>query len=185
MNSRQINFYLTPEDFMEIEKYLKDHNLLLIGKPSPDKNLLFTESLLSEYSGSIQLRGHKYIIRKEDLDSIVLKYVEAQKHYVVDVMNSPVIEIWCSDIVNNEKKLDRIYYVKESLIKNPLTTHLKSPEFLKMADEFFKWFRKQFKNAKLQGYENDIVSPACALWVLSGGKLIKNVKPLPLLANAS
>jgi hypothetical protein len=43
-----------------------------------------------------------------------------------------------------------------------------------MADDFFKWFRKQFKNAKLPGFEHDIVSFACADWVSSGGQLVKN-----------
>ena len=111
MNSRQINFYLTPED-----------------------------------------------IRKEDIESVILKYVESQNHYVIDVMNSPVIEIWCSDIVDNEKKMDRIYYIKESLQKNPLVANLKSPEFLKIADEFFKWFRKQFKNVKHNENYDDVTT---------------------------
>jgi hypothetical protein len=174
MNSRQINFYLTLDDIKKIDNYIKENDLLLIGKPSPDKNLLFADSLLSEYSGNHKLRGHKYILRREDVESVILNYVNTQKHYVIDVINSPVIEIWCSNFTGGSKKSDRIYYSKDALLKEPLRTVPKSPEFLQMADDFFKWFRKQFKNAKLPGFEHDIVSIACADWVSSGGQLVKN-----------
>ena len=174
MNSRQINFYLALDDIKKIDNYIKGNDLLLIGKPSPDKNLLFADSLLSEYSGNQKLRGHKYILRREDIESVILNYVDTQKHYVIDVMNSPVIEIWCSNLTNGSKKSDRIYYIKDTLLKEPLRTVPKSPEFLQMADDFFKWFRKEFHNAKLPGFEHDIVSLACANWVSSGGQLVKN-----------
>lgn len=38
----------------------------------------------------------------------------------------------------------------------------------------YQWFRRQFKNAKIPGFEHDIVSLACADWVSSGGQLVKN-----------
>ncbi len=174
MNSRQINFYLALDDIKKIDNYIKENDLLLIGKPFPDKNLLFADSLLSDYSGNHKLRGHKYILRREDAESVILNYVDTQKHYVIDVMNSPVVEIWCSNPTGESKKSDRIYYIKDALLKEPLRTVPKSPEFLHMADDFFKWFRKQFKNAKLPGFEHDIVSFACADWVSSGGQLVKN-----------
>jgi hypothetical protein len=174
MNSRQINFYLALDDIKKIDNYIKENDLLLIGKPFPDKNLLFADSLLSDYSGNHKLRGHKYILRREDIESVILNYVDTQKYYVIDVMNSPVIEIWCSNLSGESKKSDRIYYIKDALLKEPLRTVPKSPEFLHMADDFFKWFRKQFKNAKLPGFEHDIVSFACADWVSSGGQLVKN-----------
>jgi len=174
MNSRQINFYLALDDIKKIDNYIKENDLLLIGKPSPDKNLLFADSLLSDYSGNHKLRGHKYILRREDIESVILNYVDTQKYYVIDVMNSPVIEIWCSNLSGESKKSDRIYYIKDALLKEPLRTVPKSSEFLQMADDFFKWFRKEFHNAKLPGFEHDIVSLACANWVSSGGQLVKN-----------
>lgn len=174
MNSRQINFYLALDDIKKIDNYIKENDLLLIGKPSPDKNLLFADSLLSDYSGNHKLRGHKYILRREDIESVILNYVDTQKYYVIDVMNSPVVEIWCSNPTGESKKSDRIYYIKDALLKEPLRTVPKSSEFLQMADDFFKWFRKEFHNAKLPGFEHDIVSFACADWVSSGGQLVKN-----------
>jgi hypothetical protein len=174
MNSKQINFYLTQDDISKFDNYIKENNLLLIGKPSPEKKILFADSLLSEYSGIHKLRGHKYIVRPEDVDLVTLKFIENQNHYVVDVMNSPVVEIWCSNITNESKKPDRIYYIKDALLKNPSRTIPKSPEFLKMADDLFRWIRKNFKNANLPGFERDIVSPAIAEWVQSGGRLIRN-----------
>jgi hypothetical protein len=174
MNSKQINFYLAQDDIKRIENYIKDNDLLLIGKPSPEKKILFADSLLSEYSGIHKLRGHKYIVRPEDVDLVILKYINAQNHFVIDVMNSPVVEIWCSNITDESKKPDRIYYIKDALLKNPSRTIPKSPEFLKMADDLFRWFRNNFKNSKLPGFEKDIVSPAVAEWVQSGGRLIRN-----------
>jgi hypothetical protein len=56
-----------------------------------------------------------------------------------------------------------------------LDEFLKNPEFLKNADDFFKWIRKNFKNAKLPGYEGLLVSENAAKWVKeTGGELVLN-----------
>lgn len=176
MNSQQITFYFTPEDVLQIDSYLKKNELLLLGQPMPDSKPIILPSLLLDESNSKIYRGHKYIIRSQDIDSVIIKYISEQNYYLVDCMNSPVIETGYSNYKNNGliKKSDRIYYIKDALLKEPLRRVPKSPEFLQMADDFFKWFRKQFKNAKLPGFEHDIFSLACANWVSSGGQLVKN-----------
>ena len=176
MNSRQITFYFTPEDVLQIDSYLKKNELLILGQPMPDSKPIILPSLLLNESDSKKYKGHKYIIRSQDIDSIIIKYISEQNYYLVDGMNSPVIETGYSNFKNNGliKKSDRIYYIKDALLKEPLRRVPKSPEFLQMADDFFKWFRKEFHNAKLPGFEHDIVSLACADWVSSGGQLVKN-----------
>ena len=101
MNSQQITFYFTPEDVLQIDSYLKKNELLLLGQPMPDSKPIILPSLLLDESNSKIYRGHKYIIRSQDIDSVIIKYISEQNYYLVDCMNSPVIETGYSNYKNN------------------------------------------------------------------------------------
>lgn len=176
MNSSQINFYLMPEDAIEIDKYLQQNNLILLAQPMPDCNLLSVDSIQALEARNLKIRSVKYIARREDIEKIKLEFVETQNHYIIDVLNSPVIEIWFPAFLNNEKrKRGRVYYVKTYLDRESKKEILKNHEFLKLAEDTFKWIRKNFKNTKLPGYENFLVSERTANWLKeTGGQLAIN-----------
>ena len=176
MNSSQINFYLMPEDAIEIDKYIRQSNLILLAQPMPDCNLVLVDSVQALEYKDWKIRSVKYIARAEDKEKIKVEFVNTQNHYVIDVLNSPVIEIWFPSFLNNEKrKRGRVYYVKTYLDKESKKEVLKNPEFLRIAEDYFKWIRKNFKNVKLPGYENFLVSERTANWIKeSGGQLAIN-----------
>ena len=176
MNSSQINFYLMPDDAIEMDTYLRQNDLILLAQPMPDCNLISVDSLQSLAFKDLKIRSVKYIARREDKEKIKLEFVETQNHYVIDVLNSPVIEIWFPSFLNKEKrKRGRVYYVKTYLDRESKKEVLKNSEFLKLAEDFFKWIRRNFKNVKLPGYENFLVSERTANWLKeSGGQLAIN-----------
>jgi hypothetical protein len=176
MKSSQINFYLMPEDAVEVDRYLQKNGLILLAEPMPDSNLLSIDSLQYLQWKDWKIRSVKYIARIEDKDKIKIEFVESQNYYTIDVLNSPVIEIWFPSFTTSEKrKRGRVYYVKTFFDKVSQREISKHPEFLDTAENFFKWIRKNFKNAKLPGYENFLVSERTANWVKeSGGELALN-----------
>ncbi len=176
MSSSQINFYLMPEDAMEVDRYLQQNGLILLAQPMPDCKLISVDSVQAVQYKDWKIRSVKYIVRAEDKEKIKIEFVETQNHYIIDVLNSPVIEFWFPSFLNNEKrKRGRVYYVKTFLDKESKKEILKSPDFLKVAENYFKWIRKNFKNVKLPGYENFLVSERTANWIKeSGGQLAIN-----------
>ena len=176
MNSSQINFYLMPEDAIEIDKYVRQNDLILLAQPMPDCKLISVDSVQTLEYEDWKIRSVKYIARTEDKEKIKLEFVEPQNHYIIDVLNTPDIENWIPSFLNNEKrKRGRVYYVNTYLDKESNKEILKNPEFLKVAEDYFKWIRKNFKNVKLPGYENFLVSERTANWIKeSGGQLAIN-----------
>ncbi|MBK9502112.1 MAG: hypothetical protein IPO06_22595 [Leptospiraceae bacterium] len=176
MKSSQINFYLTPNDAEAINAYIHSNGWLIISQPMRENKLEFVDSILDRVREGKEIQSFKYLVRKEDQDLVIIKHVPTQNHYLIDSSNSPVVEFWYPP--QNEKNVirrGRVYYAKDYLDKAAKTEPLKNPEFLKNADDFFKWIRKNFKNAKLPGYEGLLVSENAAKWVKeTGGELVLN-----------
>ena len=165
-----------PDDAVEVDRYLQQNGLILLAQPMPDCKLISVDSVQAVQYKDWNIRSVKYIARAEDKEKIKVEFVESQKHYIIDVLNSPVIEIWFPSFLNNEKrKRGRVYYVKTYLDKESKKEISKNPEFLKVAEDYFKWIHKNFKNVKLPGYENFLVSERTANWIKeSGGQLAIN-----------
>jgi hypothetical protein len=176
MKSSQINFYLTPNDAEAINAYIHSNGWLIISQPMRENKLEFVDSILERVREGKEIQSFKYLVHKDDQDLVIIKHVPTQNHYLIDSSNSPVVEFWYPP--QNEKNVirrGRVYYAKDYLDKAAKTEPLKNPEFLKNADDFFKWIRKNFKNAKLPGYEGLLVSENAAKWVKeTGGELVLN-----------
>ena len=63
---------------------------------------------------------------------------------------------------NRIKMRGRVYYTKNKIGNG---SPKKNELFLKMADDFFKWIRKNFKNVKLKGYEEFLISERTMQWL--------------------
>lgn len=175
MKSKQLNFYLHPDDTNEIDLYIEQNGLVLLGNPSPNKELIVLPSVSEKKSNFYELKLSKFITTKESLKSIKTRYVESQNHYTIDLMDSPVIEIILSYLKTEENSLfrGRLYYTSD-LVQNEKLIQ-KSDQFLKEAENLFKWFRKKFKNPTIRGYEGFIISKNVLNWMqISNGKLVMN-----------
>ncbi|MCB1159964.1 MAG: hypothetical protein H7A25_09430 [Leptospiraceae bacterium] len=160
MKSSQINFYMTDEDILEIDNYLKAQGLVIISAYHSEKEIKVLPSLLvSENDKPIQ--KNRLILLQEDLPHLKPGYIETKEMYNVDIMDSPVIEFSPGGIKENKFYRGRLYYVKDILNKKGQSEE-KNAEFLKIASSLFRWIKKHFKNAKLQGFEDFLVTERTA-----------------------
>ncbi|HRG48687.1 MAG TPA: hypothetical protein PLG41_20950, partial [Leptospiraceae bacterium] len=91
------------------------------------------------------------------------RYIDTQKYFTIDILDSPVIEFSQPGYYNNTIKMrGRVYYTKAAIGNGNAP---KNELFLKMADNFFKWIRKNFKNVKLKGYEGFLVTERTNAWL--------------------
>ncbi len=171
MKNSQINFYLTKQDISELENYLHENEFRIISDILQNGKILKVDTL--DYPNT----SKKIIYHPDDESNLVIAKTKSGISIINETL-SPVIEYW-----NPTKWEDthimprgRLYY----------TTHFynfqnqrvsKSEAFLKLADDLFKWIKKNFKNVKLSGYEAFLISERTQAWMqATGGKLADMVR---------
>jgi hypothetical protein len=157
MMGRQINFYLMKEDIIEIDEYITKSGMIILPNFTQTESFEPIKSLIDN-----KYFPGKYLSLPSLTQQIKKRYVDTQNYFVIDVLQSPVIEISPGYQEENLKRRGRIYYTKDTTGSSSVT---KSESFLQMADDFFKWFRKHFKNIKLNGYENLLISERTGEWL--------------------
>lgn len=167
MRSSQINFYLTSEDILEIEEYIKERQILIIPQPQYSKELQFSNSL-TEYDGK-KLWSDKYLVLKENVDLVLTNHIDTQNYYLVNVLDSPVIEFSNCIIKNNIMSRGRIYYTKTTYDKEGNLLE-KPASFLQTTHDLFKWIKKRFKPNKdsvstMAGMEMFLISERTLKWI--------------------
>ena len=171
MKSSQINFYFTIEDVKQIDQFIKENSFIILSQPMKTKDLNIVPSLLVEESNS---RSDKLITSSKFIDKIFLKYIDTQKYYLVDVAQSPVIEFFNPNNLDNKKLRGRLYYTKTFLTEQKKLM-AKDTDFLTFSENFFKWIKKNFKNEKYKGYESFLVTKNTIDWIeKTNGKLLVN-----------
>lgn len=177
MKSKQINFYLMPEDISEIDKYLQEKDLSVYNNYSTNSNLQKLDSLLqTKILGKIS--SIKYVTSGDFIEQINNQFIERQNYYSIDAISSPVIEFLIPKniISGNIIHSGRIYYIHSYYNSQNLLVS-KSDAFLKMSSELFKWIKKNFKNVKLPGFESYLISERTEVWMkTTGGKLSDMVR---------
>ena len=145
MMGRQINFYLMKEDILEVDEYIRKNGMIIIPNYTKTASIEPLKSLPSV------------------ADQIKKRYIDTQKYFTIDILDSPVIEFSQPGYYNNTIKMrGRVYYTKATIGNGNAP---KNELFLKMADDFFKWIRKNFKNVKLKGYEGLLVTERTNAWL--------------------
>ncbi|MEM7184693.1 MAG: hypothetical protein AAF518_27610 [Spirochaetota bacterium] len=132
MKSKQINFFLTPEDVEEVNHYLKEKNLLVSPQPLPAKTVTLVDSLLvRNLDNDFQVRGQKYIFRAEDKQHVKVEYIAQQDYYSIEITNSPVIEFLYPSYKPNLIRPGRVYFVKNALNQDTNQEETKKRELSK------------------------------------------------------
>ncbi|HMV45115.1 MAG TPA: hypothetical protein PLS71_22990 [Leptospiraceae bacterium] len=157
MMGRQINFYLMNEDFVEIDEYISMKGLIVIPNYTKTEGLELVNSILDK-----NYYAQKFLSLTTLSDQIIKRFIETQKYFTVDILNSPVIEFSLGYQEENLKRRGRVYYTKNKIGNG---SPKKNELFLQMADDFFKWIRKNFKNVKLKGYEEFLISERTMQWL--------------------
>ena len=158
MKSKQLNFFITPDDKNNIESFFKDHDCLFIRNNI--KSAKIDLDISFEKESIFQFFLSKENFKKE----IFFKQIE-DKSYYVDVIRSFVIEFDVGGFYpysNKELHRGRFYCVT-SFYNNGSVAN-KNGDFIKWIKKIFKLFPKEFlvKKNEYMGY---YFSPNAIKWV--------------------
>jgi len=163
--SSQINFFMMPEDVAELEDYIKKQGLIIVSAISPTPEPLILDTLFPA-------KGLKTLILLPDkINELKIRFVETQNYYYLNEMQSPVIEfrkpIYLKD--ENAIRSGRLYFDKNYLTEDG---HLlvKDADIILLAEKLFKWFRKNFKNTKIN---YDWTTQRAAEWAKQNNGILK------------
>ncbi len=134
-----------PEDVAELEQYIKEQGLLIIAEISPSQTPLVINSLIEPQSLST------YLVHPSQIDLLKIDFIEAQNKFWLNELWSPVIEF--SKCVfskeQNTLRKGRLYFEKAQLSDDRKNVIFRNQEFIKTGENLFKWYKKHFKNSKI------------------------------------
>ena len=166
--STQLNFFLNPEDLIEIKKFLKEKGCLILKRNS-EKSTFFNEYDIEKNPENI---FQVCLCKDEYKNKIFHEYLESTNSYYVDILKSNCIEFSIGGFYpysDKELHRSRFYFIHEyykdgELIKKP-------SEFIEWGNTLMKDFKKRFL-VKYPIYSNDFFSEQCINWVkLNNAKL--------------
>ena len=151
MKGRQINFFVMPDEWDILEKYLIDNDLLCIS--DEEQTTKIKQTAITE--GGI----YKYFVLKNHLDNIVFETTEDSKISFINVLFSPVIEFarCYYNAETNTLNRSRLYYTRGYFNENNEWQD-KEVDFLLSAEQLFKWFRKNYKDVKMSDYKGFLIT---------------------------
>jgi len=137
--SRQIEIYLTPNDIEILEQLLMEiEPLHVLHSRSPTSSVRILEGL------NFSENGHRWLffglIRRRDVENIKMNYIESQKYWVFDVMESPLIEFSSCFFDGKILRRGRFFYKKDFFSDAGLCE--KDNEFLAWANKVFLSVKK-------------------------------------------
>jgi hypothetical protein len=140
MNSKQLNFFIHPDDLISIESFFLQKEVVIIRQPTLDTDAFFSDSLFSPPN---TLHFNKVYVTKRDFeDKVFFRWVEPQKYYLVEVEPSYVVEFSFDGFSDNMTKLhrSRFYFIKY----DSADAFEKNADFIKWANEMIKDFKSSF-----------------------------------------
>jgi len=156
-----------PQDVAELDKYLNENGWIILADRMPDKKLIIRDKL--QNSNSLK----SFFCLENQIEQIKCEYIPEKNIYWIVEMQSPVVEYIKASFDKNENTIrrGRIYYKKESLSDDEKTIEQRNDEFLHKAEQLFKWFKKTFKNQKINSFHT---TKRTSEWLQLGkGKLIE------------
>jgi len=151
MKSRQINFFVMPDEWEPLENYLKENNMISVARKMETKEI--------EIKSIKQNSFFNYLLNENNKDKIKIYYLEKPNSYFIDFTFSPVIE-YSPSFYNEEKKelkMGRFYYTTGFWNENDEWEE-KPKEFIKNSEKLFHWFKQNYKNANLSDWKGYTIS---------------------------
>lgn len=169
MSSKQLNFFITQEDYSSINSFLMEHNAIML-----------TDNYINKKTNNNDLLKYKnedihqiYLTQNDFLDKVVIKNLENNIYYYY-ITSSFILELSLGGVYSYDKNLlqrGRFYYVKKYYDDNG--------NFVVKPDIFINWcdeIMKQFKTCFLKKHVMDkdcYYSETAIKWIeLSNAKLI-------------
>ncbi|MCP5499490.1 MAG: hypothetical protein H7A25_06275 [Leptospiraceae bacterium] len=174
MKGKQINFFLTPEDVKELDKYLSENEFVIIPQPLYKNKIELIDSLLYSPDNGEKIRPEKYIVSKNDLENIELSYIDTHRYHLIGLNDkNPAIEFTYISKAPEDKKIKRgrLYYTDVFYDNSELRK--KNERFTESAKNLFTWFKKMFNDTTLSGYKGYQISAKAAEWKKSTGGILE------------
>lgn len=170
MNSKQLNFFILPDDLREIELFLVNEGVLFIPQPIYDKEQIYSPSIIRNPKPKKEF--DQINLTKSDFsDKVLLKRIEQQGYYLMNIEQSLVIEFDTGGFLYKPNQLERgrLYYITGFYNENRFFVK-KDEQFIKWADKIFKEVKKRFLK-KSESFE--YFSPRATNWMNETGAQIE------------
>lgn len=147
--SKQVNFFITPNDYKELFELVdSDDNLLLLKH----RDLMKAGYPVDDFISFIE-REVKFYLSKELLFDKVVWESDGQSKYIYpSIAESPIIEFGCPRIFDQTLKRGRIYFTE--------WYHDRCEGRIKKEHRFLKWANRIFRNLKKSYSKIDTVNYA-------------------------
>ncbi|MBD1435206.1 hypothetical protein H8B06_20475 [Sphingobacterium sp. DN00404] len=140
MKSKQLNFFITPEDHEEINEFMFQKDIYAVT----DKYIQNDENPIKKIPDMKAKIFQIYFLRKEDFDS--LKTLSTKNNiFYFDNLTSPLLEFSLGGFYPYDKNLlqrARFYYIKGFYENGTFVD--KADDFLEWSDSIIKDFKKRF-----------------------------------------
>jgi hypothetical protein len=162
---RQVNFYMHPDDLAEFEAMLNARGqICFLERRSSTPATVTRQGLAADQPKEPPLA---YLVQEHHLSN-VRTIVIGEEFYVVDVHQSPVVELMPSVYDGDVLGRGRLYFLPGHYDGNDQYVN-KPGDFLKWADSLLRWIRRHYRRHPETGW---YVGPHADRWVShDGGQL--------------
>ncbi|WP_160140290.1 hypothetical protein [Chryseobacterium sp. c4a] len=180
MASKQLNFFITPDEYERINKMILERNIVVLVK----QNISITsEIVISKILPPIEDEIFQvYLSTPQFLDKIIVLSTDNGKKYF-DLLRSYLLEFSVGGFYPYDRNIlqrARFYYVK-SFWNDQDILEKKSDDFIQWCDNFIIEFRKEFLNKYSKG-DIFLYSDSAIKWIeendatlINGGQQWKTI----------
>jgi len=155
---RQINFFMMPEDVAELDAKVKEQGWIIISELMPTQEIITHQNIMNCKENRV------YLCLPIHIDLLNVVYIQTTQKYWLKEILSPVVEFRRSiiNLESNNLHSGRLFYDKKFLNHKTDLIEEKPKEFIKSADELFRWVTKKFRFKTNESY---LVSQTAFDWV--------------------
>lgn len=165
MPSKQLNFFIMPEDWKQISEVLEKQNVYFIKVPLKDSSKIFTKTIADKKEGESY---RVYLTNEEYKNKIFFEHGDDKKTLEVDILKSYAIEFdragffpYSSQILHRA----RFYTVTKYFDKSGKELE-KDADFIKWVTIIYKVIKKEFLK-KIEGQDYITFSENTIKWIQS------------------
>ena len=140
MRSRQLNFFILPDEWGKINQFLLDSEIAVISQPIYDIGKMYTDDITQKKPGDFD---KVYLTSGRFRESIKTEYIETQEYYLVDDYQSCAIAFSRGGFYQGSP-----YQLHRARLYLVSSYYDKSGTIVKKDEEFLKWSAKIIKGFK-------------------------------------
>ena len=144
MKSKQLNFFMLPADYIEIDKYLANNNILVSAMPLVENDVRTVSGISQTLNDWVRVVLFKHI-DKITIKTLNSKVEVGSKVYSISPIENPIVEFdkCYFDKKTKELRTGRIYFIKKFYSNNELIE--KSETFISWSENLLQYVRKNLQ----------------------------------------